>query len=325
MIDTYGRIIDYLRISVTDRCNYRCAYCMPPEGVKPMAHADMLTYEEITRLVEIASRYCGISRVRLTGGEPLVRAGLSELITQLRALPHITDIAMTTNGSLFVRHAEKLKQAGLDRVNISLDTLDEERYRQITGGGALPLAIRAIEQAVALEFQPVKVNVVLTSVLRREDVIRLCELAMRLPVIVRFIEYMPIGRLGVVPGFSTDEIKQIVFECYGALTPFHPVSGAGPARNYQIGNASGIIGFITPMSDHFCPQCNRLRLTADGRLKPCLLSDQEINVRDVLRAHTDDAAVIAVLQEAVRCKPQGHKLTVAYREGFNRQMFQIGG
>ena len=325
MLDAYGRKIDYLRISVTDRCNYRCAYCMPPEGVAPLAHGELLTYEEIARVAEVASRYCGITRVRITGGEPLVRTGIASLVGQLRAISGITDIAMTTNGSLFAGQAAGLKAAGLDRVNISLDTFDEIRYRRLTGGGTPASALAAIEQAVALGFRPVKVNVVLTAALSRQDVAMFYALIMRLPVIVRFIEYMPIGRQGIAPGLSIDEVKALFAACGGVLTPTEAVCGAGPARNYQVPGALGAVGFITPISEHFCQQCNRVRLTADGRLKPCLLSDAELNVRDCLRSGADDDAIAAVVREAICCKPQGHHLTAAYHDGFGRQMCQIGG
>ncbi len=325
MLDEYGRSIDYLRISVTDRCNYRCAYCMPPEGIVPLQHRELLTYEEITRLADVASRVCGITRVRITGGEPLVRMGIAELVAQLRALPSITDIAMTTNGSLFAAHAAALKAAGLDRVNISLDTFDEARYRQLTGGGALAPVLAAIETAVALQFQPVKINVVLTAALSRSDVEQLRALVMRLPVIVRFIEYMPIGRQGIAPGLSVAKVKDLLEEAGGVLLPDEQVTGAGPAKNYRLAGAAGAIGFITPMSDRFCQSCNRLRLTADGRLKPCLLSDAEINVRDCLRSGADDDTLAAIVREAVRAKPMGHHLTTSYHGGFERQMCQIGG
>ena len=325
MLDGFGRNIDYLRISVTDRCNYRCAYCMPPEGVVPRQHGELLTYEEIARLTDVASRACGIRRVRITGGEPLVRTGLVDLIAQLRALPALNDIAMTTNGSLLAGQAAALKAAGLDRVNISLDTFDAHRYRELTGGGALAPVLAAIEAAVALAFEPVKINVVLTAALSRSDVMQLQALVMRLPVIVRFIEYMPIGRQGIAPGLSVAQVKALLEAAGGALLPDAPILGAGPARNYRLAGAAGAIGFITPMSDRFCPACNRLRLTADGRLKPCLLSDAEINVREYLRAGADDDTLAALLQAAVRAKPQGHRLTAAYDRGFERQMCQIGG
>lgn len=325
MRDVYGRTIDYLRISVTDRCNYRCVYCMPPEGVTPLAHADVLTYEEIVRLVEVASRLCGISRVRLTGGEPLVRAGIVDLVAQIAALPGIKDLAMTTNGSLFASQAESLKRAGLRRVNISLDTLDSERYRVVTGGGSLEPVLAAIEQAVALDFQPVKINAVLTAALQRDDVEKLYRMVMRLPVVVRFIEYMPIGRQAVAPGLSVKEVKNLLVQLGGELTDAAVMIGGGPARNYRQSGAAGAVGFITPLSDHFCAECNRLRLTADGHLKPCLLSELEINVREVLRSGADDAALAAVLTDAAGRKPHGHTLTAGYHDGFQRQMPQIGG
>lgn len=325
MRDIYGRTIDYLRISVTDRCNYRCVYCMPPEGVTALAHADVLTYEEIVRLVAVASRVCGISRIRLTGGEPLVRNGIAGLVAQIAALPGIKDLAMTTNGSLFAAQAESLKRVGLKRVNISLDTLDPARYRTVTGGGSLEPVLAAVEQAVALDFQPVKINAVLTAALQRDDVEQLYQLVMRLPVVVRFIEYMPIGRQTVAPGLSVMAVRSLLTQLGGELTEAPAMTGGGPARNYRLAGAAGAVGFITPLSEHFCSKCNRLRLTADGRLKPCLLSETEIGVREILRSGADDAALATVLTEAAGRKPRGHTLTPTYHEGFHRQMSQIGG
>ncbi len=326
MLDSYMREVNYLRVSVTDRCNFRCAYCMPPEGVQQLEHADILTYEEIVRVVGIASRYCGINKVRLTGGEPLVRAGINDLVRGIKQLGTITDLAMTTNGSLLANQVEGLRQAGLDRVNISIDTLDEDRYRDITRGGDLQKTLHGLQQALQAGLEPVKVNVVLTKALTEQDLQQFYELACKLPLFIRFIEFMPVGYHGIDEGLSVSQVKQYLTAIGGSdLQPLDDIKGSGPARNYKLKGMQGVFGFITPISERFCQLCNRMRLTADGRLKPCLLSDDEIDIKTALRCGASDERIAGLVMEAVKQKPVGHTLTSSCQDTFHRRMCQIGG
>ena len=381
--DGFGRGINYLRISVTDKCNFRCVYCMPEEGVAMRAHDELLSAEEIAHFVRLVAPE-GITRVRLTGGEPLVSHRIVPLIEEIRAIDGIEDISLTTNGALLPRLAPALREAGLDRVNISLDTLNADRFTQITRLGRVEQALAGIDAALEYGFEPVKVN---TVVVRRmdQDVLELAKLSLERPVHVRFIEYMPIGSSatspcpsivgrrtqGVLPPRSgqseapeepmwsssatsphggagtsgcsgstlnpelwdasdvvpSDELRELISSQaramgIGALAPVDESApyGAGPARYWAFPNAAGTVGFISAMSNHFCSACNRLRLTADGQLRPCLFSDAEYNVRDALRTG-DDEAVVALYRTAIAHKPQQHD----HIDGTQRFMSQIGG
>ena len=357
--DGFGRGITYLRIAVTDKCNYRCVYCMPEDGVAPRGHDELLTAEEIARFVRIVSAE-GISRVRLTGGEPLVSHKTLPLIREIRSIPGIRDISLTTNGALLPACARDLVDAGLDRVNISLDTLDPVLFRQITRLGRVEQALRGIDAALEAGLDPVKVNCV---VVRRlgQDAFAMARLALDRPVHVRFIEYMPIGggqsasaedpssghgldphcgagtagnggalnpdlwdASDVIP--SSELRERISSEATAAgLGALEPVQnggplGAGPARYWAFPNAAGTVGFISAMSNHFCESCNRLRLTADGTIRPCLFSDAEYPVREALRSDDEDA-VRAIYRDAIARKPRQHDDI----DGTQRFMSQIGG
>lgn len=357
--DGFGRGINYLRISVTDKCNFRCVYCMPEEGVPARAHGELLTAEEIAHFVRIVAQE-GITRVRLTGGEPLVSHRIVPLIEEIRSIPSIEDISLTTNGALLPRMAANLRAAGLDRINISLDTLDPTRFSQITRLGRVEQALAGIDAALEYGFAPVKVN---TVVVRRmdQDVLELARLSVDRPIHIRFIEYMPIGgsqsastehlnnsrepnphctsgtagtgdalnpdlwdASDVVPSTELrDRISsEAAAEGLGALEPVRSGGplGAGPARYWTFPNAAGTVGFISAMSNHFCESCNRLRLTADGTIRPCLFSDAEYPVREVLRSG-DDTAVRAIYREAIARKPREHNDI----DGTWRFMSQIGG
>ena len=357
--DGFGRGITYLRISVTDKCNFRCVYCMPEEGVPARAHGELLSAEEIAHFVRLVAGE-GIRRVRLTGGEPLVSHRTIPLIREIRAIPQIEDISLTTNGALLPKLAPQLKDAGLDRVNISLDTLDAGQFAAITRLGRVEQALAGIDAALAYGFEPVKVN---TVVVRRmaQDVLGLVRLSLDRPVHVRFIEYMPIGSGGTIaattstrqagaephcaPGAAgagkrlnpelwdesdivpSDELRENISAAgaaagIGALEPVEGdgPSGAGPARYWRFPGAAGTVGFISAMSNHFCSRCNRMRLTADGAIRPCLFSDEEYRVREALRAG-DDARVLAIYRDAIARKPQEHKTV----DGTRRFMSQIGG
>ena len=333
MKDSHGRTIDYLRISLTDRCNLRCIYCMPEEGVCALSHNDILSFEEITRIVRVAADM-GIKHLRLTGGEPLVRKGVAGLIADLNAIDGIESIAITTNGILLPRMADELKEAGLSRVNISLDTLDPEQYAYITRRDKYQETVDGIEAALKAGFDPVKVNAVVVRSLN-QDVFGFARMSIDKPLHVRFIEFMPVGEdseIGscgwgkddVIPTnelierINADAIKAGVGPLHRAQK--HTPNGWGPAEYYEFDNALGTVGFISPLSNHFCSACNRIRLTADGRIRPCLFSDTEYDVRTPAREGTDEE-IRAVLMQALGAKPDDHHDKV----GTERGMSQIGG
>jgi len=320
LTDRFSRTIDYLRLAVTDRCNLRCVYCMPPEGVPHLDHAEILTYEEMIRFTRIAVR-AGISKVRLTGGEPLVRKDLPYLIREMASLRPSLDISLTTNGTLLADHAGELAGAGLKRVNVSIDSLDPETYRRITRGGDLSAALRGVEAALEAGLRPVKINVVVLKHLN-EEVDDFVDLVRRLPVHVRFIEYMsPCGAVDESYFVSAGEIVSQL-EKHGSLRRSAPPPGAGPASYYRLPGAKGLIGFISPVSSHFCPRCNRLRLTADGKMRPCLFSQEEDDVRRLLRGGGSDREILRAIRDCLARKPRDHGGLASFTD---RSMSQIGG
>ena len=326
--DTFDRRIDYFRISVTDRCNLRCRYCMPPGGIVPISHNEILGYEEITRVVKAASEL-GFRKIRLTGGEPLVRRGLHHLVSALSGIPGIEDLSMTTNGILLSRFAKPLKDAGLHRVNVSMDSLDPERYREITRGGDIRKAWEGIEAAINVGLSPLKINIVALKNFNADEIVPFVELTLELPIEVRFIEWMPIGadlRWDKNAFLSSDRILDEIRKAY-RIEPTTSVNGNGPARHYKIPGAKGAIGIISPVTQHFCQECNRLRLTADGKLRNCLFSEKEIDLKTLLRSGASDDAVKAVLLESIRSKPRGHHLAVNDEriKKCMRSMNSIGG
>lgn len=331
MKDAHGRIIDYLRISLTDRCNFRCIYCMPEDGVCQMDHDEILRIEDIERLVKVAAGI-GIKSIRLTGGEPLVRKGVVDLVDAITDIDGIENVSMTTNGVLLPAMAEDLKRAGLSRVNISLDTLDPEQFKYVTRVGKLEDTLAGIDAALETGFDPVKVNAVTVKSLD-QDFLAFAKLSMDRPLHVRFIEYMPVGdssengtgwgKEDVIP---SEELFSIINERAAAegLPPLESAAadplGWGPARYFEFPGAKGTVGFISPLSRHFCSACNRLRMTADGKIRPCLFSDTEYDAKEALRSGTDEQ-VRAVLMEALGAKPDDHHDKV----GTERGMSQIGG
>ncbi|RJP28345.1 MAG: GTP 3',8-cyclase MoaA [Actinobacteria bacterium] len=320
MIDPYSRQIDYLRLAVTDRCNLRCVYCMPPEGVPHLRHEDILTYEEIVRFLRIAVQ-AGISKVRLTGGEPLVRKDLDYLIREISALRPDVDISLTTNGILLAQQAEGLAAAGLKRVNVSIDSLDPDTYRRITRTGDLAKALAGVEAALDAGLEPVKINVVVLEHLY-DELEGFADLIRRLPVHVRFIEYMsPCGVFDSSYYVSAEEVKNRL-AAFGKLESSEPPVGAGPARYFSLPGTRGKMGFISPVSSHFCPECNRLRLTADGKMRPCLFSQDEDDMREILRGSGDDAPVLEAIRLSLSKKPRDHG---GFTEPSGRKMSQIGG
>ncbi len=345
-VDACGRVIDYLRIAITDRCNYRCVYCMPADGVADKCHRDILTYEEIERFVRIAAGY-GVKHIRLTGGEPLARLGCAQLAGMLKAVPGIEDIAITTNGALLPRYAKQLVENGVSRVNVSLDTLDPEVFASVTRVGRLEDVLAGIDCALEAGFETVKVNTVAVRALH-QDFFSLAALSIDRPLHVRFIEYMPIGddetRAKGIPEeanphfkdprswdasdtIPSEELRRTVSD-EGVRRGYGPLvragegrpDGHGPADYWKFEGAKGTVGFISAMSDHFCAACNRLRLTSDGNLRPCLFSDVEFPVREAL-ASKDDDAVRAIYETAVLRKPKKHETN----DGTERFMSQIGG
>jgi len=323
--DPFGRLIDYLRISVTDRCNLRCIYCMSSQGVKPITHKDILTYEEIVRIVRIASTL-GVRKVRITGGEPLVRKNITYLISSLNAIHGIEDISLTTNGVLLERYATELARAGLRRVNVSLDSLRPERYREITRGGNVENVLRGIEKAEEAGLAPVKINMVAIRGFNDGEIGDFARMTLKKSYQVRFIEFMPIGARGMWSPekyIPIDEIKSIV-QGIGSLTPIR-IRKSGPARYFRFDGAAGVIGFINAISHQFCSECNRLRLTSDGKLRPCLFSETEIDLKTPLRSGADDPEIERLIRLSIEIKPTGHNITCEGNLNYLIPMSGIGG
>lgn len=319
MKDTYGRNIRYLRVSVTDRCNLRCKYCMPEEGVCKKTHREMLSLEEIYRIIE-ASEEIGFDKIRITGGEPLVRKNIEWLIKKTADLEGIKDIAMTTNGILLAQNAEKLKNAGLNRVNISLDTLNPDKFKEITRGGNLSDVLKGIKAAIHYGLTPIKINTVLIGGFNDDEIEDLAEYTLNHDIHVRFIELMPIGHAA---DWTNEKFipNEVVLEKLKDLIPLKTEDGS-PAKIYKIPGAKGTIGLINPISQHFCSTCNRLRLTADGNLKPCLHSDKEIDVKGSL-GHKEEIKKIIV--DTIEMKPREHHINDSDYKPITRDMNGIGG
>jgi cyclic pyranopterin phosphate synthase len=326
-IDPFGRSITYMRISVTDRCNLRCVYCMPKEGMQWQPRADQLSVDEIARVVEAAAQG-GVKRVRLTGGEPLVHPQIVEIVRRIASIRDIEEVSLTTNAMLLERLAQPLADAGLTRLNISLDTLDANKFRRITRGGRIDRVWRGIAAAGRARLAPIKLNTVIVGGLNVDELPVLARLTLENPWHVRFIEVMPIGNAqDWGAGFPAPQERYVsVQEMHAQLSTFNlqPVAapvGNGPARTFRIPGALGTVGFISPLGEHFCNHCNRLRLTADGFLRPCLLLDREIDIKQALRS---GGSLETVLHQAVALKPEGHELSLQHYPE-SRRMAQIGG
>ena len=332
MKDSFGRTIDYLRISVTDRCNFRCIYCMPEQGVVSMSPHEILRGHEIVTIARIAAE-CGIKHIRLTGGEPLVRRGMVKNVRDIASIPGIEDVSLTTNGVLLPKFAHALKEAGLSRVNISLDTLDSKKFAFVTRGGNLQSTLDGIEAAFAAGLEPVKVNAVVVRSLE-QDLLEFAKMTIERPLHMRFIEYMPVGESsgtdgsgwGIADVISCKEMlrainERSVAQGLSALIPADDKpKGWGPARYWKFPDARGTVGFISPVSNHFCSECNRVRLSADGKLRTCLFSDDELDIKTALR-EGGEAAARTIFEQAVSAKPKENENTV----GTKRKMSQIGG
>ena len=326
--DDYKRHINYLRISITDRCNLRCTYCMPPDGMNLLAHHDILSYEEIVRIAQIAVNE-GISKIRITGGEPLVRKGMVNLVHNLSQLDGIKDLSMTTNGILLSEYARPLVDAGLQRVNVSMDSLQPGLFKDITRGGDLSLVWKGIEKAQDAGLSPIKINVVAMQGFNDSEIIDFARLTIANDYQVRFIEFMPIGNGN---GWHQEKylsglkIRTIIEEHHMLEPVLRNQEGMrGPAELYRLPGAQGMIGFINPISSHFCTTCNRLRLTADGKLRPCLFADQEIDILQPLRSAGTDEELKLLLHEALSSKPKGHTVMEPTFRKCTRDMVAIGG
>jgi len=326
LFDPYRRRINYLRISVTDRCNLRCCYCMPEEGIPLIPHERILTYEEILRVVHIFAAE-GISKVRLTGGEPLVRKGIVDFISRLAQINTIKDLSLTTNGILLKELAGGLKQAGLGRVNISLDSLRRERFCEITRKDDYERVWAGIKESLRVGLSPIKINMVAIHGINDDEIESFAELTLRLPLTVRYIEYMPAGNGKEWNEDSLLTISQIQsrLEKLGKLIPIPQEQWDGPARRFRIEGAVGEIGLIGAVSNHFCGDCNRLRLTPDGKIRVCLFSDEEIDVREILRRGGSDDELRERFLVALKTKPERHHINTHQFKKCQRNMSAIGG
>lgn len=328
--DKYGRVTDYIRISVTDRCPLRCVYCMPEEGLPFFPTEKVLSQDEIVQVVKNFARH-GVHSVRLTGGEPLVRTDIVDIVRRVRAVPGIDDVAITTNGLALPKKAKALKEAGLDRLNISLDTFKAEEFKKITRGGNLKQVLKGIQAAAALDFKVIKLNAVLIKGQNDDEILDFLKYTLDHKVNVRFIEFMPIGTDKKTWNSEYLSLDTVFETCKEAGFKYHAVdslTGNGPSDNYKIEGSLGSFGLIHPISCQFCENCNRLRITADGYLKACLYWDEEINIRDVIY---DQKAFDQLVQRGLDNKPENHEMALAQADKVIdhtptwRHMSQIGG
>ncbi len=332
MQDQFGRKIEYIRVSVTDRCNLRCIYCMPQEGVPAVPHSEILTFDEIERFCRIAAGL-GISRIKLTGGEPLVRRGLPFLLGKLKQIPGVEQVTLTTNGTLLKEQIRDLTANGLDAVNISLDTLDAQRYHQVTRVGSLDKALEGLDAALRCPGLPVKINCVPLEDGTDDDLLRLAGLARKYPVDVRFIELMPFGPGKESAGRSNTDIKEILERQFGSSQPYEKLLGNGPAEYVLFPGFRGRVGFISALSHKFCSTCNRLRLTSEGMLKPCLQYGTATDIKALLRGGASDKQIQEAVIQTVLSKPACHHFSEEDNEDENgeggqrenREMSRIGG
>ncbi|HMA67324.1 MAG TPA: GTP 3',8-cyclase MoaA [Desulfosalsimonadaceae bacterium] len=324
LIDQYRRNLNYLRISITDRCNLRCLYCNPAGTACKLAHEEILRYEEILRITRIAVRL-GVNKIRITGGEPLVRKDCCAFLESLAGLEGLSDISLTTNGVLLSRYIDRIAATGIRRINISLDTLDREKYEAITGVDAFEQVWQGIESAYNKGLAPIKINVVVLNGINDQELTDLAALSFSYPFHIRFIEYMPIGRTRLcdTSPLLYPEIRNRL-EQLGTLHPVERQENDGPAVRWKFAGAAGEIGFISPVSRHFCRQCNRLRLTADGRIRPCLLADISEDIKTPLRAGMLDTDLAEVFFTAVKRKPFAHAAELSPRDAGD-SMVSIGG
>ncbi len=326
LLDLYRRKINYLRISLTDRCNLRCSYCMPEEGIPLIPHQEILTYEELLRVISVFVTE-GISKVRLTGGEPLVRKGVVDFISRLSRMEQIEDLSLTTNGIFLGELACHLKKAGLKRVNISLDSLRRERFAQITRRDDFNRVWAGIEAAIREGLSPIKINMVAIQGVNDDEIESFARLTFEYPLTIRYIEYMPSGNGKVWQESDTLTISKIRsrLERVGKLIVIPSDRWDGPAKRFRIEGAAGEIGLIGPVSSHFCDDCNRLRLTSDGKIRTCLFSDEEIDLKEILRRGGTDSQIREQILSALATKPKRHQINTNQFKKCQRSMSAIGG
>ena len=325
--DTFGRIHDSLRISVTDRCNIRCFYCMPEEGVKFQAREEILSFEEIERVARIAAAN-GVTKFRLTGGEPLVRHDLPVLIRKLFAIPGIDDIALTTNAVLLAQHAAALYDSGLRRLNIHLDTLNRERFHQMTRRDDLPRVLEGIETAIRVGFTTIKLNAVAVRNLNEPDIIPIAHFCRERGMEARFIEFMPLDAQSIwdrAKVLSADEMLALISAEIGPLVVVPDADPRAPATEYRYADGSGSVGFIASVTKPFCLNCNRLRLTSDGKLRYCLFAIEETDIKTLLRGGFPDEAIAAAFAQTTQDKWLGHQINSTQFVPPPRPMYSIGG
>jgi cyclic pyranopterin phosphate synthase len=326
LTDTHNRRLNYLRVSITDRCNLNCIYCRPAGAFNLLSHDDILTYEETLRIIR-AGVELGITKIRITGGEPLVRKDVCSFIQKVADLPGITDISITSNGVFLKENLPGIKAAGIHRVNISLDTLDRNKFQSITGKDAFPAVWESIMAALELGFSPVKVNTVVMNGVNDDELPALAALSLDMPLHMRFIEYMPSDRnpLKGNEQLFTPDIKRRVAAAIGELIPIDSTGRGDTAERFRFPGALGEVGFISPISRHFCRTCNRLRLTADGRLKPCLFSDIAVDLKTPLRLGATDASLADLFRQAVMKKPGFSREEGNKTAALTQAMSAIGG
>ena len=325
LVDRHDRRLNYLRISVTDRCNLRCTYCVPPGRIPWLSHDEILRYEEILRIVRVGVGL-GITKIRVTGGEPLVRKGVIGFLQSLSDIPGISELTLTTNGVFLDEHIDAIRAAGIRRLNISLDTLQRDKFTRITGSDAFDRVWQGIESAKQSGFEPIKINVVAIRGVNDDELVDFSRLTFAYPYHIRFIEHMPIGKSRIEASLPllVPEIKAKI-GVLGEMRPVEKNADDGPAERFRFKEAAGEIGFISALSHHFCDSCNRLRLTASGQLRPCLLSDRQLDLKGPMRAGCDDHQLAEVFLQAVRNKPSDHNLAVNDPTGVSCQMSSIGG
>ncbi len=328
LIDGHGRVHTNLRISITDRCNIRCFYCMPEEAVRFVPRAELLTYEEIERFVRVVARL-GVNKIRLTGGEPLVRNDVPQLVRRLAAVPGISDLALTTNGILLDELAADLRAAGLHRLNISLDTLQEQTFQKISRRRGLDRVLAGIFAAKQAGFERIRLNAVSIRGITEEEIVPLAEFARRHELELRFIEYMPLdadGRWAMDQVLSGDNVRAIIDREVGRLAPLAIDDPSQPATDYRYLDGGGRVGFINPVTHSFCGECNRLRLTAEGQVRNCLFSTVEWDARALLRGGgADDENIAALVRASIAAKKPGHGIDTVDFVKPQRAMYQIGG
>ncbi len=325
LIDRFNRRLNYLRISITDRCNLRCIYCTPRKLIPKLSHDDILKYEEILHIAKIGADL-GISKIRITGGEPLVRRGVYDFLGKITKISGLKDIAITTNGVFLKENIQKIKSAGIKRINVSLDTLNKEKFKKITGLDLFSQVWEGIKAAQKQGLNPVKINVVVLRGINDDELIQLAGLSFSYPFHIRFIEYMPVGKtvLKIKQHIFAPEIKERI-SILGDLIPIKTKADDGPAERFKFKNAKGEIGFIHPLSNHFCHTCNRLRLTASGQLRPCLLSNYQKDIKIPLRCGCSDMELADLFLEAAYHKPHGHNLAINHYGRVTSEMCSIGG